>query len=107
MPSLYKVQETMRRNLTINRGKELVKIIKENTSGIKYRDNMIKIICEYADRCAKDQIQFILSFNTFEQVCDLLIEFINNKYKYANEDSEKILCGSELCEIYNLIQAAN
>ena len=107
LPSLYKVQETMRRNLTINRGKELVKLIKENTNGIKYRDNMIKVVCEYADRCARDQIQFILSFNTFEQICDLLIEFINNKYKYANEDSEKLLCGSELCEIYNLIQDEN
>jgi hypothetical protein len=100
MVCISKVQGTSRTSMTITAGLECIKQIKENVNGVNYNKEIIEVICDYCERCAKDQIQFILNFNTFEANCNLLIEFINKKYKYSNEENERILCGSQLFELY-------
>lgn len=102
MACISKVQGTSRTTITITAGLECIKQIKENVNGLNYNKEIIEIICDYCERCAKDQIQFILNFNTFESNCNLLIELINKKYKYSNEENERILCGSQLFELYKI-----
>ena len=104
IPNLSTAQETTRKYLTISNGKEIVKMIQSNPQGINYDEDIKKILFEYMDHCSKFQIEIVLMILTFNQKCELLLNFINLRYRYSNENTERILCGSELYDISQKLQ---
>ena len=103
-PSLSKAPEVIRKTFTISQCKETLENIKKHSNGINFDQEITKILFDYHDRCARDQIQRTLSFIPFKLKCDILMDFMNERYRYSNTESEKILCGSELFDIYQKLQ---
>jgi hypothetical protein len=103
-PNLSKTPEVIRKTLTISQGKETLENIRRNSHGINFDQEITKILIEYHDRCEKSQIQRTLIRIPFNLKCDILMDFINERYRFSNEENEKILCGSELFDVYQKLQ---
>lgn len=103
-PCLSKACEVIRKTLTILQGKETLENIKKHTNGINFDQEITKILIDYHDRCARDQVQRTLNYVPFKLKCDILMDFINERYRFSNEESEKILRGSELFDIYEKLE---
>jgi len=87
------------RNLHYKDGKEIVKMLQSHPQGINYEEEVKKILFEYMDHCAPSQVEVVLNIITFNQKCEVLLNFMDLRYRYSNETTERIRGGSELYEI--------
>jgi hypothetical protein len=88
------VSESVHTKITVTEGIKILTVLKNDN---KYNKDITKLIIEYCNRCASDQLKIALKYISYSNKVDFLLDLIKQKY---TSKKEEILGGSKLNKLF-------